>query len=319
MPAISAEKLQKAYSSIWGKRVSPAQSASNGSQTNALTGLTLEVREGETFGFLGPNGAGKTTTILLLLNLIRPTSGSVELFGRPATDFAVHRRLGYLPESVNLHDYYTGRGLLEFYAGLLEVPISGRKARIADLLQLLRLEDAAEKRVSKYSKGMLQRLGFAQAMLHDPDLLILDEPTASLDPVGRKEFRDILLELKRRGKTIFISSHILSEVETVCDRVAILEKGELKKVGTLQELSSSTSTRLFLRNVPGTVLEALSKMPAEVTMISGHVTIKCADAGTRAAVEELLRQYNIQPDKSEVETQSLENIFFSSIAPPPKL
>jgi ABC-2 type transport system ATP-binding protein len=309
MPAISTKKLEKTYSSFWV----------NGPRTNAVKGITFEVREGETFGFLGPNGAGKTTTILLLLNLIRPTSGSVQLFGLPATDSGVHHRLSYLPESVNLHDYYTGRGLLEFYAALLQVPISTRKERIGDLLQLLRLEDAAGKSVSKYSKGMLQRLGFAQAMLHDPDLLILDEPTASLDPVGRKEFRDILLELKRRGKTIFISSHILSEVETVCDRVAILEKGELKKVGTLQELSSGTSTRLFLRNLPGTVLEALSKTTAEVTMINGNITVKCQDAATRAAVEELLGQHHIQPEKSEVQTQSLENIFFSSIEPPPKL
>jgi ABC-2 type transport system ATP-binding protein len=308
MAAISAEKLEKTY-----------RSRGAGAQTHALKGLTFEVQEGETFGFLGPNGAGKTTTILLLLNLIRPTGGTVQLFGLPATDFGVHRRLGYLPESVNLHDYYTGRALLDFYAALLQMPISRRNTRISDLLQLLRLEDAAQKSVSKYSKGMLQRLGFAQAMLHDPDLLILDEPTASLDPVGRKEFRDILLELKRRGKTIFISSHILSEVETVCDRVAILEKGELKKVGTLQELSSGASTRLFLRNVPGIVLEALSKTTAEVTMISGHVTIKCPDTATRITVEELLKQYEIQPEKSEVETQSLENIFFSSIEPPPKL
>jgi ABC-2 type transport system ATP-binding protein len=309
MAAISAEKLAKAYWGFWG----------TGPQTNALKGLSFEVREGETFGFLGPNGAGKTTTILLLLNLIRPTSGYVQLFGLPATDFRVHRRVGYLPESVTLHDYYTGRGVLEFYAALLEVPISTRNARIDELLQLLRLEDAAEKSVSKYSKGMLQRLGFGQAMLHDPDLLILDEPTASLDPVARKDFRDILLELKRRGKTIFISSHILSEVETVCDRVGILENGELKKVGTLQELSSSSCTRLFLRNVPGTVLEALSKTTAEVTMINGHITIKCQDTGTRVAVEELLDQSHIQPERSEVETQSLENIFFSSIEPPPKL
>lgn len=309
MAAISTEKLEKAYRGFRG----------TGPQTNALRGISFEVREGETFGFLGPNGAGKTTTILLLLNLIRPTSGKVELFGRPATDSEVHRRLGYLPESVNLHDYYTGRGLLEFYAALLQVPGSTRKGRIAGLLQLLRLEDAAGKPVSKYSKGMLQRLGFAQSMLHDPDLLILDEPTASLDPVGRKEFREILLELKRRGKTIFISSHILSEVETVCDRVAILEKGELRKVGTLQELSSNASTRLLLRNVPGTVLEALSQTTAEVTMINGNITIKCPDAATRAAVEGLLRQYNIQPERTEVQTQSLENIFFSSIEPPPKL
>ncbi len=309
MAAIYTENLEKSYVKLLGGRA----------ETNALKGLNLEVKEGETFGFLGPNGAGKTTTILLLLNLIRPTSGSARLFDQPATDFRGHRRLGYLPESVNLHDYYTGRGLLEFYAGLLEVPVSSREARIKELLQLLRLEEAANKSVSKYSKGMLQRLGFAQAMLHDPDLLILDEPTASLDPVGRKEFRDILVELKRRGKTIFISSHILSEVETVCDRVAILQKGELKKVGTLQELSSSRSTRLTLRNVPGAVLEALSKTPAEVNMLNGQITVKCADAATREMIEELLRQHGIQPEKSEVETQSLENIFFSTIEPPPKL
>jgi ABC-2 type transport system ATP-binding protein len=309
MAAIYTEGLKKSYTRLLGGQ----------SETNALKGLNLEVKEGETFGFLGPNGAGKTTTILLVLNLIRPTSGHVRLFDAPATNSRVHRRLGYLPESVNLHDYYTGRGLLEFYAALLEVPVSIRAERIKELLQLLRLEEAAGKYVSKYSKGMLQRLGFAQAMLHDPDLLILDEPTASLDPVGRKEFRDILVELKRRGKTIFISSHILSEVETVCDRVAILEKGELKRVGTLQELSSSRSTRLFLRNVPGAVLEALSKTAAEVMMQNGHITIRCLDAPTREAIEELLRQYGIQPEKSEMETQSLENIFFSAIEPPPKL
>jgi ABC-2 type transport system ATP-binding protein len=309
MAAIYTEKLEKSYVRFMGGRA----------ETNALKGLNLEVKEGETFGFLGPNGAGKTTTILLLLNLIRPTAGHVRLFDSTAADSSVHRRLGYLPESVNLHDYYTGRGLLEFYAALLKVPFSIREARIAELLRLLRLEEAAGKYVSKYSKGMLQRLGFAQAMLHDPDLLILDEPTASLDPIGRKEFRDILLELKRRGKTIFISSHILSEVETVCDRVAILEKGELKRIGTLQELSSTRSTRLFLRNVSGVVLEALSKMTAEVTMSNGQITIRCPDTPAREAVEELLRQHALSPEKSEVETQSLENIFFSAIEPPPKL
>lgn len=309
MAAIYIEKLEKSYVRLLGGRT----------ETNALKGLNLEVKEGETFGFLGPNGAGKTTTILLLLNLIRPTSGYVRLFDSPATDSTVHRRLGYLPESVNLHDYYTGRGLLEFYAALLDVPPSMRRTRIAELLQLLRLDEAAGKYVSKYSKGMLQRLGFAQAMLHDPDLLILDEPTASLDPVGRKEFRDILMELKRRGKTIFISSHILSEVETICDRVAILEKGELRRIGTLQELSSSRSTRLFLRNVPGRVLEALSETPAEITMRNGQITIRCLDAPTREMIDELLRQHGIQPERADVETQSLENIFFSAIEPPPKL
>jgi ABC-2 type transport system ATP-binding protein len=309
MAAIYTENLGKAYASFFG----------NQPETHALKGLNLEVREGETFGFLGPNGAGKTTTILLLLNLIRPSSGAARLFDLPVTYSQVHRRLGYLPETVNMHDYYTGRGLLEFYAALLDIPVQNRQARIDELLQLLQLGDAAEKSVSKYSKGMLQRLGFAQAMLHDPDLLILDEPTASLDPVGRKEFHDILLELKKRGKTIFISSHILSEVETVCDRVAILQKGELKRVGTLQELSAQKSTCLVLNNVPGPVLEALSQTDAEVTLLRGRVTIKCADPATREVIDGLLRQNGLQPERSEVETQSLENIFFSTIELPPKL
>jgi ABC-2 type transport system ATP-binding protein len=309
MAAIYTENLNKSCVRFFGGQP----------ETNALKGLNLEVREGETFGFLGPNGAGKTTTILLLLGLIRPTSGTARLFDLPVGDYRVHRRLGYLPESVNLHDYYTGRGLLEFYAALVGVPVPDRHARVDELLRLLRLEEAAAKSVSKYSKGMLQRLGFAQAMLHDPDLLILDEPTASLDPVGRKEFRDILLELKRRGKTIFISSHILSELETVCDRVAILEKGELKRVGSLQELSTGKSTRVVLRNVPGAVLEALSRTPAEVTMLSGQVTVKCVDLAMREMIDELLRQHGIQPEDSAVETQSLENIFLSSIGTPPKL
>jgi ABC-2 type transport system ATP-binding protein len=309
MAAIYTENLEKTYTSFRG----------NAPATNALKNLNLEVKEGETFGFLGPNGAGKTTTILLLLNLIRPSSGTARLFDQPATHSQVHRRLGYLPESVNLHDYYTGRGLLEFYAALLDMPVPSRNTRIDELLQLLQLTDAAAKPVSKYSKGMLQRLGFAQALLHDPDLLILDEPTASLDPVGRKEFHDILLALKKRGKTIFISSHILSEVETVCDRVAILQKGELKKVGTLQELSAPKSTCLVLRNVPGPVLEALSQTEAEVTLRRGQTTIKCPDNSTRETIDGLLQQYGIQPERTEVETQSLENIFFSTIEPPPKL
>jgi ABC-2 type transport system ATP-binding protein len=308
MTVIYTEKLEKSYSHAFGGQ----------SGTNALRGLDIAVREGETFGFLGPNGAGKTTTILLLLNLIRPTSGIVRLFDLPVTDYRVHRRLGYLPESVNLHDYYTGQGLLEFYSALLDVPVQTRNARIKELLQLLHLEDAAMKSVSKYSKGMLQRLGLAQAMLHDPDLLILDEPTASLDPVGRKEFRDILLELKRRGKTVFISSHILSEVESVCDRVAILHQGQLKRVGTLQELSTGRSTRLVLKNVPGAVLEAFSKTAAEVTMMGDQITVKCSDMATRETIEGVLRQHGIQSERTEVETQSLEDIFFSAIEPPAK-
>jgi len=285
-------------------------------ETVALNKLTLEVKEGEIFGFLGPNGAGKTTTIHLLLNLARPTGGSAFLFDRPVSETAVHRRLGYMPESVNLHDYYRGRKLLEFYAGLAGIPRGSRSAQVTELLGLVKLEDAADKAVAKYSKGMTQRLGFAQAMLGDPDLLILDEPTASLDPVGRKEFRDILVELKRRGKTIFISSHILSEVESLCDRVAILQKGELKRMGTLQELSTGKVTLFRLRSLPAPVIEAVASTGAEMTLAHEAVTIRCRDEPMQQAVSETLREHGMEVLEMEVEKQSLEEIFLSAINDP---
>jgi ABC-2 type transport system ATP-binding protein len=302
MAAVRIENLSKTYRTSFGK-----------SETSAVSALNLEVREGEVFGLLGPNGAGKTTTIHLLLNLIRPTNGAAYLFDRPVTDTDVHRRLGYLPESVNLHTYYRGRSLLNFYAALCGVPRAERASRIASALKLVDLEDAAEKQVSKYSKGMAQRIGVAQAMLHDPDLLILDEPTASLDPVGRIQFRELLLGLKRRGKTILISSHILSEVESVCDRVAILENGALKRVGTLQELSSGGSTRLVVERVPVDMIEALVATQAEVTWLQGQVTIRCPDDATRARVEGLLTERNVAILRRENEKQSLDEIFLSTI------
>jgi ABC-2 type transport system ATP-binding protein len=307
MSAIRTENLSKTYGSGF-----------NRGATTALQGLNLEVREGEIFGFLGPNGAGKTTTIHLLLNLMNPTSGQALLFDRPVTETAAHRRLGYLPESVNLHDYYTGRALLYFYAELCGVPAGTRPERIDELLKLMKLEEAADKRVAKYSKGMAQRLGFAQAMLHDPDLLILDEPTASLDPVGRKEFRDILLELKHRGKTVFISSHILSEVETICDRVAILQKGELKRMGTLQELSAGRGTRILVKLLPVPVMEALTATGAEVTWAQGQVSIHCPNEPVRLTVEQLLHEQGVEILRQETEAQSLEDIFFSTINPEAK-
>ena len=304
MSAIRIENLSKTYSRC---------------ATPAVRRLNLEVKEGEIFGFLGPNGAGKTSTIHLLLNLIRPTSGAAYLFDRPVTETEVHRRLGYLPESISLHDYYRGKGLLEFYAALCGVSPDSRPARVAELLKLMNLEDASGKVVSKYSKGMMQRIGFAQAMLHDPDLLILDEPTASLDPVGRKEFRDILLELKRRGKTVFISSHILSEVESVCDRVAILQNGELKRVGTLQELSAGRSTRFVVKGLPAPLMEALAATAVQVTLVQGQATISCPDEALRQTVEQLLRQHGVEIVRTETETQSLEEIFFATITAPPRL
>jgi ABC-2 type transport system ATP-binding protein len=306
MYAIRTEDLSKTYKTSWGKK-----------ETSAVKMLNLEVRQGEVFGLLGPNGAGKTSTIHLLLNLIRPTTGVAFLFDRPVTDTAVHGRLGYLPESVNLHTYYRGKALLNFYAALCGVPLELRESRVAAVLKLVDLEDAADKQVAKYSKGMAQRIGVAQAMLHDPDLLILDEPTASLDPVGRIQFRELLLELKRQGKTVLVSSHILSEVESVCDRVAILESGALKRVGTLQELSASGATRFVVKEVPGLVMEALAATSAEVTWLQGQVTIRCPDDQVRQTVEVLLREHNVEILRQEREAQSLDEIFLTTIKQEP--
>lgn len=308
MAAIRTEKLCKTYSGGLA-----------GSSTTAVRDLNLEVNEGEIFGFLGPNGAGKTSTIHLLLNLTQPTGGMAWLFDRPVTETEVHRRLGYLPESIHVPDYYRGAALLEFYAKLLALETGGIKQRIAELLALVKLEDAAEKTVAKYSKGMLQRLGFAQAMLHDPDLLVLDEPTASMDPVGRKEFRDILLQLKQRGKTIFISSHILSEVESICDRVAILQNGELKRIGSLQELSASRNTRIVIKNPPPAVFQALAATTAQMTLVQGLATIRCDNDVLCKTVEDILAQHQVEIVRREAEAQSLEEIFFSAITPPPKI
>ena len=308
MAAIVTTNLGKTYSGGWFK----------GGETVALRGLNLEVHEGEIFGFLGPNGAGKTTTIHLLLNFAQPTEGAAFLLGRPAAETEVRRRLGYMPESVNLHDYYRGTKLLRFYAGLAGIPSAARADRVTELMRLVNLEDAADKVVSKYSKGMAQRMGFAQAMLGDPDLLILDEPTASLDPVGRKEFRDILVGLKRRGKTIFISSHILSEVESVCDRVAIVQGGELKRMGTLQELSGGHITLLRVRTLPAAVIEALAATGAEVTLARDGATIRCRDEPLRLAVTQVLQQHGVEIVQMEAEAQSLEEIFLSAIGGQPR-
>jgi len=304
MTVIRTEDLWKTYRSGFQRR-----------EADALRGLNLEVQEGEVFGFLGPNGAGKTTTIHLLLNFIRPTRGRAFVFERPVSDPATRGRIGYLPEAVNLHSYYTGKQLLKFYAALLDMPRAERNGRTAALLDLLGLHEAANRKVSKYSKGMLQRIGFAQALLSDPDLLVLDEPTASLDPLGRKEFREILLELKRRGKTVFISSHILSEVEVVCDRVGILQNGELRKVGSVQELSGAAGATIVLERLPAAVFEGIAATGACVTIEPGKVTIQCANQAVRRQVEELLARHQAQIVRVEAVTQSLEEIFLSATIP----
>jgi ABC-2 type transport system ATP-binding protein len=306
MAAIRTVNLSKTYHASLRDR----------SDTAALRDLNLEVHEGEVFGFLGPNGAGKTTTINLLLNFTQPTAGEAFVLDRPVSETAVRSRLGYMPESVNLHDYYRGRKLLDFYGELAGLSEGSRRERVEELLEVVNLSDAAEKRVAQYSKGMAQRMGLAQALVADPDLLILDEPTASLDPVGRKEFRDILVDLKRRRKTVFISSHILSEVESVCDRVAIVQKGELKRIGTLRELSSGGTVVFRVRAVPAAAIEKIAAIGAEASFTRDGAAIRCADDAMRDAAAEILAQHGVEILASEAQAQSLEQIFMSAIATP---
>ncbi len=213
-------------------------------KVTSLKSCSLVVYQGETFGLLGPNGAGKTTLLKLLLGIIRPTSGRGLLLGRPLGSGSVKQRIGYLPENPYLYDYLTGWEFLELAAGLFQIPRSLQRQRIPQLLELvgLSIADARKKQMRRYSKGMLQRVGMAQALINDPELVFLDEPMSGLDPIGRYQMREIILALKASGKTIFFNSHILSEVEQICDRVAVLAQGELICSGSLDELLGTNNT-----------------------------------------------------------------------------
>ncbi|BAZ42360.1 ABC transporter ATP-binding protein [Calothrix sp. NIES-4101] len=209
----------------------------------SLKNCSLKVYRGETFGLLGPNGAGKTTLLKLLLGIIRPTSGRGLLLGKPLGDRTVKQRIGYLPENTYLYEYLTGWEFLQFAAGIFGISSKVQRQRIPQLLELvgLSLADAKKKQMRRYSKGMLQRVGMAQALINDPELVFLDEPMSGLDPLGRYQMRETILTLKAQGKTIFFNSHILSEVEKICDRIAILSKGELVCSGSLDELLGNTN------------------------------------------------------------------------------
>ena len=230
MHAIEIDNLTKSYPvGFWKKHFRPA-----------LKGLTLNVERGETFGFIGPNGAGKTTTLKLLMGIIFPTAGSAHILGKDIADAEIKKKIGFLPEQPYFYDYLNPSELLDYYASLSGVSATERKKRIPELLERVGLADSARKQLRKFSKGMLQRVGIAQAIIHDPEVIFLDEPMSGLDPIGRHEIREMIQGLKDAGKTIFFSTHILSDVEALCDRVAVVHKGELRGIGVMNELRSST-------------------------------------------------------------------------------
>lgn len=233
MDAIFIEELTKTFKSGWPGRPS----------VQALSGLSLSVRRGEIYGFLGPNGAGKTTTLKILLGLMRATSGRAELLGAPSGDVNVHRQIGFLPESPYFYDYLTAEEFLSFYGHLAGLSRETLARQVAALLHMVGLSDARTRQLRKFSKGMLQRVGLAQALIHDPELVILDEPMSGLDPIGRKQVRDLILSLRDRGKTVFFSTHIIPDVEMICDRVGIVVKGQLLASGRVDELVSAGHTQ----------------------------------------------------------------------------
>ncbi|WP_455244330.1 ABC transporter ATP-binding protein [Petrachloros mirabilis] len=232
MDAISVENLTKTYRPTW-----PWQSSAT-----VLSDVSFSVGCGEIFGFLGPNGAGKTTTMKILLGLIRQSSGAVELLGSSSADVQIHKRIGYLPESPYFYDYLTAEEFLIFYGGLAGLNKVDLLRRIPDLLEKVGLSEARSRPLRKFSKGMLQRIGLAQALIHDPELVILDEPMSGLDPVGRKEVRDIIMSLRDHGKTVFFSTHIISDVEMICDRVGIISKGKMRAVGRIEDIVGGQNT-----------------------------------------------------------------------------
>jgi len=227
---IETRNLSKVYRDFWGRQ-----------KVWALKALDLEVRRGEIFGLLGPNGSGKTTTIKLLLGLLFPTNGQALVFGKDATDVTKNERLGYLPEESYLYRFLNAEETLDFYGRLFRIPLAERRRRVKELIQRVGLERSAKRQLKEYSKGMTRRIGLAQALINDPELVFLDEPTSGLDPLGTRYIKDLILDLKAQGKTVLMSSHLLADVEDVCDRIAILYEGELKELGRVDALLKDTS------------------------------------------------------------------------------
>lgn len=224
-PVIETRNLGKIYRDFWGRK-----------KVYALKSLDIEVKQGEIFGLLGPNGSGKSTTIKLILGLLFPTSGRAFVFGKDSTDVRKNERVGYLPEESYLYKFLNAEETLDFYGRLFEMPADERRARTEKLIKMVGLEKSRRRQLREYSKGMTRRIGLAQALINEPDLLVLDEPTTGLDPLGSRDMKDLILKLRDEGKTILLCSHQLADVQDVCDRVAILHQGELKELGRVDSL-----------------------------------------------------------------------------------
>jgi ABC-2 type transport system ATP-binding protein len=278
-----------------------------------LDGISFQVREQEIFGFIGPNGAGKTTTLKVLMGLVRATSGSASILGHDVSETAFRRQIGFLPENPYFYDYLTGCEILRFYANLSGV--RKRADRVDQLLELVGLSDARNARLRTYSKGMLQRIGIAQALVHDPMVVFLDEPMSGLDPVGRKQVRDLILRLRAEGKTVFMNTHILSDVEMVCDRVAIIVGGQIRYEGAIDHFlgAGEPEADLVLANVPAeAAVELEERFGAQLRGHAGRVELRISEKDTsaalRVALEAAAEVISVTPHRV-----SLESVFMAAV------
>ena len=280
MTAIEIRGLTKTYQvGFWRKR-----------PKCALRPLHLNVEEGEIFGFLGPNGAGKTTTLKLLMGLVYPSAGSARILGCEINDPLMKAQIGFLPEQPYFYDYLTATELLEYYAQLSGIATKDRKPRVSEVLGRVGLPDAGGTQLRKFSKGMLQRVGIAQAILHNPRLLFFDEPMSGLDPIGRREVRDLMEELKQAGKTVFFSTHILSDAEALCDRVAIIHQGELRGVGAVADLTSSVESKVEVVWLGNSVAASLKTLAPQCHVTGDTVRAVVPEASQDALVDALRRE-----------------------------
>jgi ABC-2 type transport system ATP-binding protein len=298
-PAISASGITKVYRSRFGRTA-----------IHALDGLSLEVRPGEIFGLLGPNGAGKTTTVKILLGLTHPTRGEASIFGVPVRLPESRRRVGYLPEGHRFPGYLTARATLNVFGRMSGMPSALRKKRIGELLERVRLSDWADVRVKKFSKGMVQRLGLAAALVHSPDVLLLDEPTDGVDPVGRREIRDLLQEEARNGRAVLLNSHLLSEIERTCSRVAILRKGRIVREGRIEDLTRREARyRIVTEPVDDGLVAAFRESGAGVERVNGHVVVSVRDLAHLNSLVDRLRADGRMLEELAPDRSSLEDVF----------
>lgn len=268
---IETRNLSKIYRDFWGRQ-----------KVRALKSLDIDVRQGEVFGLLGPNGSGKTTTIKLLLGLLFPSSGEALVFGQDAANVSKNERIGFLPEESYLYRFLTAEETLDFYGRLFDMPARLRRQRVDELIHMVGLDWARRRQLKEYSKGMTRRIGLAQALINDPDLIILDEPTTGLDPIGTREMKDLILKLKQDGKTVLMCSHLLADVQDVCDRIAILHQGELKELGRVDSLLKVADvTQIRTTNLPESARDEIQQIVAR------HGAKTLAIENPRTTLEEL--------------------------------